>query len=126
MTPAKRPRVRRRLPSAGVRLLGEKCYFCERRFDGSFHGRPTNEHLTPVSRGGINRPPNVVLACARCNNEKGNLTEAEYRAWLAMDPRPRLAGYKQGMIMAAAYREDAADQTPSPASCAGGCDRREG
>lgn len=40
------------------------------------------DHLTPKSRGGTNDPSNLVPACDRCNNLKGNKTPAEYGAWL--------------------------------------------
>ena len=43
----------------------------------------TLEHLTPASlggrRGGIE---NIVAACRTCNQAKGDLTEAEFRAVL--------------------------------------------
>lgn len=41
------------------------------------------DHDVPRSRGGSNRLANLVGAHKRCNNEKGSLTGAEYRAVLA-------------------------------------------
>jgi 5-methylcytosine-specific restriction endonuclease McrA len=36
------------------------------------------EHLVPRSRGGSDRVSNLVLACAPCNQQKGNRTAAEF------------------------------------------------
>jgi 5-methylcytosine-specific restriction endonuclease McrA len=41
------------------------------------------DHRTPLTRGGKNSIDNVLPACGRCNREKGQLTEAEFRARLA-------------------------------------------
>lgn len=36
------------------------------------------EHIVPKSRGGSNRVSNLTLSCRDCNQEKGNLTAAEF------------------------------------------------
>ena len=36
------------------------------------------EHVIPISRGGTNRISNLTIACHQCNQEKGNLTAAEF------------------------------------------------
>ncbi len=36
------------------------------------------EHMVPKSRGGSNRVSNLTLACAPCNQKKGNQTAAEF------------------------------------------------
>jgi hypothetical protein len=36
------------------------------------------DHIVPRSRGGSNRPDNLVAACHSCNAEKGNRTALEY------------------------------------------------
>jgi len=49
------------------------------------------DHRTPLSRGGANSIDNILPACRKCNTEKGQLTEAEFRARLAAEqgqPRP--------------------------------------
>ncbi len=43
------------------------------------------DHRTPLSRGGANSIDNVLPACGRCNREKGQLTEEEFRARLAAE-----------------------------------------
>ena len=45
------------------------------------------DHRTPLSRGGANSIDNVLPACANCNAEKGQLTEAEFRARIAAERR---------------------------------------
>ena len=51
------------------------CYFCGEPGD-------TLEHLQPVSKGGKNTEDNCVCACARCNNEKGDMSERQYNKYL--------------------------------------------
>ncbi len=36
------------------------------------------DHIIPKSRGGSDRIDNLVLACRKCNNEKGNRTASEF------------------------------------------------
>ena len=36
------------------------------------------DHIIPRSRGGTDRPDNLVAACHDCNRRKGNLTAAEF------------------------------------------------
>lgn len=63
------------------RLLSRSktCYFCGA---GMTRRTVTREHLTPVSRGGKDSADNVVAACRRCNSAKGDMTEAEFVAWV--------------------------------------------
>lgn len=37
------------------------------------------DHVIPLSRGGSDRPQNVVPSCKRCNSAKGNKTIPEWR-----------------------------------------------
>ena len=39
------------------------------------------EHLFPVSRGGTNKPSNLVLAHRKCNQEKSDKDIKEYFLW---------------------------------------------
>lgn len=51
---------------------GNKCKYC---------GDTENlqvEHQIPLSRGGTNWPSNIAPACAKCNCDKGTMTNAEY------------------------------------------------
>lgn len=43
----------------------------------------TRDHKQPKCRGGKYETGNIVLACYKCNTEKGKLTSEEYRAVLA-------------------------------------------
>jgi len=59
-----------------------KCHYCCRpmtkRKDKRGPATATVDHLMPISRGGETRRKNLKLACAKCNTEKGALTEAEF------------------------------------------------
>jgi 5-methylcytosine-specific restriction endonuclease McrA len=66
------------LTRAALSRQGGVCYYCRVTLSArGVHG----EHKTPASRGGRTTARNVVAACSRCNQEKHNKTEAEYRAW---------------------------------------------
>ena len=39
---------------------------------------PDRDHIVPQSRGGTNRVSNLTLACAACNQAKGDLTALEF------------------------------------------------
>lgn len=53
----------------------------------------TIDHIIPKSRGGNSSPINTVMCCRKCNNEKGNFTGVEYRAWIKA-ARPNKAVFK--------------------------------
>jgi 5-methylcytosine-specific restriction endonuclease McrA len=44
-----------------------RCYYCGENLDEKYHV----DHVIPVSRGGLNEPSNIVLACPFCNVSKG-------------------------------------------------------
>ena len=51
-----------------------RCCWCGRHMADT-HGRktsPTLEHVVPRSKGGHNGPRNLAVACARCNQKRGN------------------------------------------------------
>lgn len=51
-----------------LQKFNRTCVYCDAR------GVPvTRDHVVSKSRGGTNRLSNLVLACARCNDAKGNL-----------------------------------------------------
>lgn len=50
------------------------CLYCGK----TFHSRDlSRDHVTPVSRGGLNAWTNVVSSCRRCNNRKADRTPEE-------------------------------------------------
>ena len=52
---------------------GRKCAYC------LVENVPfETEHIIPISRGGTNRISNLTIACHKCNQEKGNMTAAEF------------------------------------------------
>lgn len=48
---------------------GYLCMYCGQHFRG---GELSRDHITPISRGGVDDWNNVVTACKRCNNHKAN------------------------------------------------------
>lgn len=61
-----------------------KCIYCGLKFHGLEDSRITLEHLIPLSRGGSNKFVNLRLSCLKCNNDKGRLTDFEYRQKLSL------------------------------------------
>jgi 5-methylcytosine-specific restriction endonuclease McrA len=65
--------------------------YCGRFFD---HTNLSRDHIMPRSRGGRDSWKNVVAACRRCNQFKGNRTLAETSMELiALPYRPNPAEY---------------------------------
>ncbi len=65
-----------------LRRDGHRCTYC-----GSTAPPLTIDHVYPRSRGGQDTWENLVCACVRCNNRKGNRTPEE--AGLTMHQPPR-------------------------------------
>ena len=67
------------------------CLYCSRQFAA---GALTRDHVVPLSRGGRDRWQNVVSACRRCNQFKGNrLLEDVGWELVALPYRPNNAEY---------------------------------
>lgn len=49
-----------------LEAFGHRCAYCLR------HGKMTQDHVVPVSRGGAHTAGNIVPACLSCNAKKGN------------------------------------------------------
>ncbi|MDJ1113101.1 HNH endonuclease [Microbacterium dauci] len=65
-----------------LRRDGHRCAYCGK-------GATTIDHVLPRSRGGADSWENLVAACLRCNNMKGDRTPQEMRwelRWLPMPP----------------------------------------
>jgi 5-methylcytosine-specific restriction endonuclease McrA len=45
----------------------------------------TEDHQIPKSKGGEDKPYNKVLACRKCNEEKGKRNVQQYREFLGVD-----------------------------------------
>lgn len=56
---------------------GMRCHYCKltvsRDVTQEHPRHATLDHMTPVARGGSNADDNLVCACRRCNNVKGNM-----------------------------------------------------
>lgn len=69
------------------------CYYCERtlntrkimrRGDRNKGLDFTEDHKIPRCRGGTDAPSNRVPCCFRCNQVKGDLTDKEFKAFVAV------------------------------------------
>lgn len=54
------------------------CYYCKvplevSRLNNKCARRPTFEHIIPLSKGGVDHPDNMVVACYSCNHRRGNV-----------------------------------------------------
>ncbi|URZ18778.1 hypothetical protein CLFE_048660 (plasmid) [Clostridium felsineum DSM 794] len=56
------------------------CYYCRKFITNE--EELTVDHKTPLSRGGLTVPDNLVIACKDCNLEKDSMTEDEYYVYL--------------------------------------------
>lgn len=53
-------------------LYGDECFYC------GIENAGTVDHVVPTARGGSNTLGNKVLACADCNNIKGDMLPEEF------------------------------------------------
>ena len=69
------------------------CQYCRKEFSA---GMLTLDHVIPLSRGGKTTWENVVAACKRCNNKKGNQMLYETQFTLERLPKtPSILTYLQ-------------------------------
>jgi hypothetical protein len=76
-TTAAQPGRAARLRTA-VERDGSRCVWCRRECTGLVRG--TTDHLVPRVKGGPSWLENEVLACPRCNRERGHASPAEWFA----------------------------------------------
>ncbi len=59
-----------------------KCFYCDvetsPHHEETHNRKTTIDHLVPKSKGGLNKTPNLVIACFNCNQKKQNLTLEEF------------------------------------------------
>ncbi len=55
-----------------VAELGSKCTYCAKPFGADL--RPTQDHIIPLTSGGMHDLSNIVPACHSCNARKGTQT----------------------------------------------------
>lgn len=68
-----------------------RCYWCRERYPTKCiepSRLMTPDHLTPVSRGGIDGLENVVACCLSCNGTKNKKTHDEFVAYLIKHKHP--------------------------------------
>lgn len=60
------------------------CFYCNtpfcRKHGGDRNRLATLDHREPQARGGSDDQSNLVAACFKCNQAKGDMSEAEFRA----------------------------------------------
>lgn len=70
---------------------GNRCQYC-----GSSRGPMTIDHVIPKKKGGGDTWENLVCACSRCNNKKGDRTPEEAGMGLVRTPsRPSFIRFLQ-------------------------------
>ena len=75
---------------------GRRCQHCTRRVRivklKSGQRQPkdqaTEDHITPKCEGGTDEMSNLLLACFDCNNTRGNMPLAAFRAIYCIEVRP--------------------------------------
>jgi hypothetical protein len=75
--PTAQPGRAARLRTA-VERDGARCVWCRRECTGLVRG--TTDHLAPRVKGGPSWLENEVLACPRCNRERGHASPADWFA----------------------------------------------
>jgi 5-methylcytosine-specific restriction endonuclease McrA len=75
---------------AHLELQDWHCLFCRVKLkpNGRLAERPTLEHLDAESSLGRSTFWNTAATCRGCNQDKGHLSEREYRAVLAVRREP--------------------------------------
>lgn len=67
-------RIKRKLADQ-LKILNV-CPYC----GGELGVSPCADHIYPVSKGGLSTPRNMVIVCAQCNQDKGDLTLGKFIA----------------------------------------------
>ena len=77
--------LRAALLVSGRRVIGKSRPLCCEAIEPE---TATRDHDIPRSRGGLNHPSNIVLACSTCNGAKKDMTGAEFRTFLETGELP--------------------------------------
>ena len=56
---------------------GERCCYCKRKLKFQY---ATLEHVVPLSQGGSWNISNLLLACRRCNFNRGDMSVEDFKA----------------------------------------------
>lgn len=67
------------------------CYYCNCTLNKNTR---TMDHLYPKTFGGISIPLNMAPCCSKCNNEKSNLTEQQYKIYEELIEQEKKRKYK--------------------------------
>jgi hypothetical protein len=105
-----------------------RCFWCgiEMEKNGKRHGQPlrpnhcTTDHVIPTAKGGRDHPDNIVAACNRCNNERGDRPADQWVLLLARRvPKQQVADVLQkltkfGISVAIGHPEQSAPMQSTP------------
>ncbi len=61
-----------------LRRFGGSCFYCGQEMSRALSHDATRDHLRPKHSGGRNILHNLVLACGKCNRDKGGKPLSEY------------------------------------------------
>lgn len=86
--------VRKFMYEVTIKMKGNTCWYCGRRMKKK---EITMDHLYPQYLGGPTIPNNLVPACFECNNDKGILTEKQYRKLISA-PRNKREEMKNKLL----------------------------
>jgi len=76
----------------------DRCRYCGVEVDWKDRRGPaggTYDHVRPISRGGSDDEPNLVVCCRRCNSGKGDRTPSEAGMVLLPEPSRTAVGTRQ-------------------------------
>jgi 5-methylcytosine-specific restriction endonuclease McrA len=73
-----KPSIRNKI----VRRDNSKCCYCNKPVSKK---NRSLDHITPQTRGGANKPSNLVLTCKSCNSQKGSKSLKEYTQYLILE-----------------------------------------
>jgi hypothetical protein len=74
------------------RFSGVDCPYCRMPMGQTYWSQPTRDHVVPTSKGGDNTPTNIIVACRRCNGDKGGMHLSRWYGYLyaTKDPRAKI------------------------------------
>lgn len=85
------PKAIRRFKKKWTEYYGYHCAYCTKDCEEL----STIDHIVPLSKGGGNTLDNLVMACYRCNQQKGNLSLSEFKPLMLQPIKQEILHVKQ-------------------------------